>query len=76
LLAQPLRQPLPHYPRNDVGRAAGGKADHDADRPRRVGLRSRNARQGRQRDSARCEMQKSTARQVIFTCSRRPAGAP
>jgi hypothetical protein len=57
LLAQPLRQPLPHDPRHDVGRAAGGKADDDADRARRIGLRPREARDGRQRGSARGQMQ-------------------
>ena len=37
------------------------KADDDAHRPRRIGLRPRNARHGRQRGSARCQMQKSAA---------------
>ena len=39
-------------------RAAGGKADDDAHRPRRIGLRPRDARHGRQRGSARGQMQK------------------
>ncbi len=39
LLAEPLRQPLADQARDDVGRAAGGKADDDAHRPRRIGLR-------------------------------------
>ena len=37
---------------------AGGKADDDAHRPRRIGLRPRDARHGRQRGSARGQMQK------------------
>ena len=36
----------------------GGKADDDAHRPRRIGLRPRDARHGRQRGSARGQMQK------------------
>ena len=60
-LAEPLRQPLADQARDDVGAAAGGKADDDAHRPRRIGLRPRDARDGRQRGSARCQMQKSTA---------------
>jgi len=43
LLAEPLRQPLSHEARNDVVRAAGGKADDDADRLRRIGLRRGDA---------------------------------
>ena len=38
-LAEPLRQPLPHQPRRDVRRAAGGVADDQPYRPRRIGLR-------------------------------------
>ena len=41
--------------------AAGGKADDDAHRPRRIGLRPRSARHGRQRGSTRCQMQKVSA---------------
>ena len=43
-LAEPLRQPLPGEPRGDVGGAARGIADDQADRPRRVGLRPGPAR--------------------------------
>src|SRR5215831_17969875 len=43
LLAEPLRQPLADQARDDVGAAAGGKADDDAHRPRRISLRPRNA---------------------------------
>ena len=44
LLAEPLRQPLTDQTREDVVRAAGGKADDDAHRPRRIGLRPSEAR--------------------------------
>ena len=60
-LPEPLRQPLTDQARDDVGRAAGRKADDDAHRPRRIGLRPRDARHGRQRGSARCQMQKLSA---------------
>ena len=60
LLAEPLRQPLADQARDDVVRAAGGKADDDAHRPRRIGLRPCDARDGRQRGGARCQMQKFT----------------
>ena len=60
-LTEPLRQPLSDQARDDVGRAAGGKADDDAHRPRRIGLRPRDARHGRQRGSARGQMQKLSA---------------
>jgi hypothetical protein len=43
-LAEALRQPLPNQAREEIGRAAGGKADNDAHRPRRIGLRPCNAR--------------------------------
>ncbi len=48
-LAEPLRQPLAHQTCDDVARAAGGKTDDDAHRPRRIGLRPRDARQSRER---------------------------
>ena len=44
LLAEPLRQPLAHQARDDVGRAAGGIADDDVHRPRRIGLRAVRSR--------------------------------
>ena len=37
-LAEPLRQPLTDQAREDVGRAARGKADNHVHRPRRIGL--------------------------------------
>ena len=60
-LADPLRQPLRHQPGEDVGAAAGGEADDDADRLRRIGLRRRRARSDRERGRARGQMQKPTA---------------
>ena len=57
-LAEPLRQPLTDETRDDVGRAAGGKADDQSHRPRRIGLRPSDARDGRQRGSAGRQMQK------------------
>src|SRR5262249_168293 len=60
-LAKSLRQPLPHRTCNGLGIAASGKADEDAHRPRRVGLRRSEARHGRQRGSAHCQMQKISA---------------
>jgi hypothetical protein len=49
---------------DDVGRAAGRGGDDQPHRPRRIGLRPRDARHGWQRGSTRCHMQESTARQV------------
>src|SRR5262249_1352319 len=65
-LAEPLRQPLRHHARGGVGIAARGKADNDAHRPHRIGLRPREARHRRQRGSARCEMQKISAGKFHF----------
>src|SRR5262249_8361398 len=45
----------------DVSGSASRKADDNADRSRRIGLRPRDARDGRQRGSARCQMQKLAA---------------
>jgi hypothetical protein len=47
---------------DDVGRSAGGKWDDNAHRPRRKGLRHCDPRHDWERSSARCQMQKSTAR--------------
>src|SRR5450759_3261544 len=60
-LAEPLRQPLAHQTRGDVGRAAGRIADDPAHPPRRIVLRHCDARYGRKRGSARCQMKKLTA---------------
>src|SRR5262249_30045848 len=60
-LAEPFLQPLSDQARADVGGAAGGEADDDAHRPRRIGLRTRHARDGRQRGSARGQVQELAA---------------
>ena len=39
LLAKPFGQPLSYKARQDVGRATSPKADNDANRPGRIGLR-------------------------------------
>src|SRR5262249_56520811 len=64
--AEPLRQPLSHQARDDVTCAAGGKADNDAHRPRRIGLRPSKARHGWQRGSASGQMQKFSAGKFHF----------
>src|SRR5262249_27528498 len=58
LLTEPLGQPLTEQARGDVGGAAGGKADNQAHRPRRIGLRPSDARDGRERGRARRQMEK------------------
>jgi len=55
-LAEPLREPLADQACSDVGAAPRSKADDDAHRPRRVGLRPRDARCGRERGSAGGQM--------------------
>ena len=65
-LAEPLRQPLTDQAREDVGRAAGGKADDDAHRPRRIGLRPGDARYGRERGGTRCQMQRIDGAKVSW----------
>ena len=59
-LAETLRQPLTNQAREDVGRTAGRKADHDTYRSRRIGLRPGDGRQRRERSNARGQMQKSS----------------
>src|SRR5215831_8856119 len=49
------------WPREGVERATRRKWNHEPDRPRRIGLRPRETRHGRQRSSARCEMEKISA---------------
>jgi hypothetical protein len=49
---------LAHQACHDVGGTTGRKSDNDAHRPRRIGLRPSKARHGRERGSARCQMQK------------------
>src|SRR5262249_54181886 len=65
-LAEPLGEPLAHQARDDVTWAAGSKADDDAHRPRRIGLRPSEARGGRQRGSARGQMQEFAAGKFHF----------
>jgi hypothetical protein len=48
LLAKPLGQPLSYKARQDVGRATSPKADDDANRARRIGLRQGETRGRRQ----------------------------
>src|SRR5262247_2973786 len=60
-LAEPLRQPLTHRTRDDVGRSAERKPNNPAHWPRRIGLRPRDPRYGRQRGRARGQMQKLSA---------------
>src|SRR5438046_3089691 len=58
LLAEPLREPWSDEPRDNVGRAAGGRGGNDAYWPRRISLRPSEPRSGRQRGSPRGQMQK------------------
>src|SRR5262249_30436724 len=69
LLAEALRQPLAHQAREDVSRAAWSNADDDMHRLRRIGLRPSQARNGRQRSSARNQMQKISAGKFHFELS-------
>jgi hypothetical protein len=46
-LPKAILQPLTDDARQNVGRAAGGKADENPDRPRRIGLRRRDGRENR-----------------------------
>ena len=61
LLAEPFRQPLRHKTGGDVGRAAGGETDDDANGARRVALRVCHSRNSRKADRDRCEMQELAA---------------
>jgi len=56
---------LAHQARENVGRIAGGGGEDEAHRPRRIGLRLRYTRDGRQRGSARGQMQKLSAGKFI-----------
>jgi hypothetical protein len=60
-LTEPLRQPSTDQASDDVGSTAGSKADDDAHRPRRIGLRPRNPRESQQRGRIRDQMQKISA---------------
>src|SRR5262249_51660572 len=65
-LTEPLRKPLTYQARRDVRTASGREANNDAHRPRWIGLRPSNMRHGRERGSARCEMQKLSAGKFHF----------
>ena len=60
-LTKPLRKPLADHTPDDVVPAAGGEADDQRDRPRRIGLRPSSAGEGRQRGSAGGQMQECAA---------------
>src|SRR5262249_30321852 len=62
LLPEALAERLREHARGDIARRAGGKADDDAHRPRRVALRLGDPRDGRERGRAGCELEKSTPR--------------
>jgi len=49
MAAKPLDSHCPISRREDVGRAAGGKADDDVCRPQGIDLRPSKARRGRER---------------------------
>src|SRR5262249_47746534 len=65
-LPEPLQQRLTHEARDGVGCLACRKGDDDPHRPRRIGLRPRDARYGRQRGGARCQMEKISAGKFHF----------
>jgi hypothetical protein len=57
--------PLGEVARNHIRCSAGHHRHYDSDRPRRIGLCPYDARGGRQRDSARCQMQEFATRVSI-----------
>ena len=68
-LAKTFREPFTYQTCENVGRATGGKTRHDAHRPRRIGLRPSDARDGRQRGSARGQMQEIFGGEVSLASS-------
>src|SRR5262249_61492012 len=66
LLAQALRQILSDDACHGVVWPAGSERHDPMYRPRRIGLRPYDARDGRQRGSNTCQMQKLTAGEVHF----------
>src|SRR5262249_137800 len=66
LLAKPLRQPLTQQAADHVLRAAGGKADEQTHRPRRISLRRSDTRDRRERGSAPGQMEKISAGKFHF----------
>src|SRR4029453_238782 len=73
-LAEPLREPLPHKAREDVGRAAGAGGGDYADWSRRIGLRHRDPRHGRQRGSGRRQIQELSAKKFYGVPPRNEVG--
>ena len=65
-LPEPLRQRLTREAGDGVGCLACRKGDDDAHWPRRIGLRPSDARHGRERGSARGQMQKISAGKFHF----------
>ncbi len=61
LLAERLGEFLRHEAREGVGHPAGRKSDDRAHRTRRIGLCPRDPRNGRQRSSTCCQVQKFAA---------------
>src|SRR5262245_64206030 len=61
LLSERARHVLADDAGSKVGVPARGKRINDRDGTRRIGLRQRDPRHGRQRASARCEMEKISA---------------
>jgi hypothetical protein len=61
LLTESLRKALTYQASENVGPTASRKADDNAHRLRRIGLRGRNPRDGRKCGSPRCQMQKLPA---------------
>jgi len=67
--------------RDRIKQAAGRIGHDDRDRARRIGLRPSEARDGRQRNSARCQMQKSSTgtfhgvHSLVFAMSRAQSNA-
>jgi hypothetical protein len=62
-VAEPLRQPLTDQAREDVVRAAAGKADDHANWLRRIGFCPCHARSGWKRDCTRRHMEELAAQQ-------------
>src|SRR5262249_24460573 len=65
-LAEALRELLADQARENVGSAARGIANDDPHRPRRIGLRPRETRHGRQSGRAGGQMQKLSAGKFHF----------
>jgi hypothetical protein len=64
LLTEPIRKPASDHACGDIDAATRGKANHDAHRPRRIGLRLCRVQHDRQNASARGQMQKLSARKL------------